>query len=376
MDDGVPAFVYDIAEQEADDYEVTVLTPRVRGAAATEKIGRVDVIRFGYFAKRWEDLADGAILDNLRAKRSRWLQVLPLVLGQMRAIRRVVKQLQPDAIHAHWVIPQGVSATMTAKHVPLLVTTHGGDVYALNNPVALRVKRRVLGRAKAVTTVNAEMIAQLESWGVAASKLTLLPMGVPLDQAGAARQGAKQVPGRLLVVGRLVEKKGITVLLDALRNHVASDAWTLTIVGDGPLRQQLEQEAKGLPVTFAGQLSRERVLEEMAAASILVLPSVSALSGDKEGLPVVLLEAAAMGSAIIASDLPGINEALTDGVNGLLVPQQDATALGGAVDRLLGDDALRTKLGAGALRRADDYSLARIGAGYRGVLARMLDAEG
>jgi len=369
LDDGVPAFVYDIAEQEAEDFEVTVLTPRVPGAATRETMGAVTVIRFPYFPRRWEDLADGAILDNLRARRSRWLQVVPLLIGQMRAIRREVARSRPDAIHAHWVIPQGMSAVLVAPSVPLLVTTHGGDIYALNNAIFGRIKRRVLRTAKAVTTVNAEMISRLEEWGVDEAKLSLLPMGVPLDQAAEAKAGAVQVPGRLLVVGRLVEKKGIGVLLDALRNNVDAEGWSLVIVGDGPIRAELEAASAGLPVEFRGQQSREEVLGEMAAASVLVLPSVSAASGDQEGLPVVLLEAAAMGSAIVASDLPGINEALTNEKNGLLVPQRDAAALGRALTRLLGDTTLRERLGAAALERADDYSLARIGAGYRAVVA-------
>lgn len=370
--DGVPAFVLDLAAAEAVDFDVTVLTPQVPGAARREVIDGVTVVRFRYFFSRFEDLADGAILDNLKAKRSRFLQVLPLMFGQAVALRRLVRELRPDAIHAHWVIPQGMAARAVARGIPTLVTTHGGDIYALNNPIFLAIKKRVLSWAKAVTTVNADMIAKLESWGLPPAKLHMLPMGVSLTEVAKAGASVESEPGRILVVGRLVEKKGFGVLLEALRNHVAHRDWSLTIVGDGPLREELEQQAEGLPVSFTGQLGRAEVLHEMARSSVLALPSISAESGDQEGLPVVLLEAAAMGCAIVASNLPGINEALTDGSTGLLVEQGDAASLGSAIDRLLSSDELRSRIGAAAAERAVDYSIESIGASYRAVIRSMI----
>jgi glycosyltransferase involved in cell wall biosynthesis len=372
LGDGVPAFVLDIAREEAVDFDVTVLTPRVRGAAEREVIDGVTVVRFGYFPKRWEDLADGAILDNLKARRSRWLQVLPLVGGQVRAIRRLVRELRPDAIHAHWVIPQGVTARLAAPGVPILVTTHGGDIYALNGGVAARIKQNILRRAHQVTTVNAEMAARLRDWGVDSERLSVLPMGVPLEDVLDARARATPVPGRITVVGRLVEKKGFGVLIEALRDLDTATPWSLHIVGDGPLRTSLEHQAAGLPITFLGQQSRSEVLREMGESEVFAVPSVSAASGDQEGLPVVLLEAAAMGCAIIASNLPGINEALSDGQTGLLVPQGDIAALGSGIRRLLEDEALRSRLSDAARQRGAEYSNATIGLRYRETVARVI----
>ncbi|MEI6590843.1 MAG: glycosyltransferase family 4 protein, partial [Actinomycetes bacterium] len=108
--DGTPAFVLDLAKREAKRYSVTVLTPRVKGAAGREVIDGVAVVRYPYFFKRFEDLADGAILDNLKARRSRWIQVPALVFGLWLALRSESNTLRPAAIHAHWVIPQGLVA--------------------------------------------------------------------------------------------------------------------------------------------------------------------------------------------------------------------------------------------------------------------------
>ncbi|NEM90090.1 glycosyltransferase [Galbitalea soli] len=371
LDDGIPAFVLDLARQEAIDYEVTVLTPRVPGAPRRERMAGVDVERFAYFPRRWERLADGAILDNLRKTRSLWLQLPFLVLAQAIAVRRAIRRLRPDVIHAHWILPQGFSARLASRRIPLLVTLHGADVYALRSAPFRRMKRWVLDGAARVTTVNDQMATMIAAWGVDTRRTSTIPMGVPLDEVIAARRSAPPQaagPAHLVVVGRLVEKKGFAVLLEALREHVTDRDWRLTIVGDGPERERLERLATGLPVTFTGQQGRHRVLAEIASCELFLLPSITAASGDQEGLPVVLLEAAALGTAIVAADLPGINEVVIDGVTGSLVPSGDAAALGAAIDRLLRDPVARASFAAAAAAVAQGYSTESIGARYRAVL--------
>ena len=79
-DDGTPAFVRDLAAREGEEFDVMVVVPRVPGGSAREVDGMMVVERFRYFPSRWEDLADGAIIENLRARPSRWLQVLPFMI--------------------------------------------------------------------------------------------------------------------------------------------------------------------------------------------------------------------------------------------------------------------------------------------------------
>lgn len=373
-DDGTPAFVLDLAREEAREFEVTVLTPRVPGSASEEVIDGVRVVRYPYFFRRWEDLASGAILDNLKAKRSRWLQVLPLVAAQRAAIRREVARIAPDAIHAHWLIPQGLLATSAAASVPLLVTLHGGDVYALRGSIPTALKRRTARRAAAVSVVNPQMREIVAGWGVEGDAVDVVPMGVAMSDV-AATERRPRTPHSIVAVGRLVEKKGFAILLDALRDHVDVAGWTLTIVGDGPLRSQLERRAEGLPVRFLGQQGRATVLAELARAEVFALPSVPAQSGDQEGLPVTLLEAAALGSAIVASELPGITEVVDGNTTGLLAPPGDVAALGAQLTRLLTDGALRKRVGAGAATRAQEFTTEAIGARYRELLRRTIAAQ-
>jgi glycosyltransferase involved in cell wall biosynthesis len=370
-DDGVPAFVLDLARQEAREFDTAVLTPRVPGAARVEVLDGVRVVRFPYFPRRFEDLADGAILDNLKERRSRVVQVPALMAAQFAAVRRAVRSFRPDVIHAHWAIPQALVAALAAPGVPLVVTTHGGDVYALRAAPLVVLKRWVLRRSAHVTTVNSEMRERLTAWGVPESRSSVVPMGVDLGPAGAARTAVERRPGRVVAVGRLVEKKGFGNLLSALRG-VDDVPWELVVIGDGPHRARLERQAAGLPVTFLGQRGKTEVLETLASAEVVALPSVPAANGDQEGLPVTLLEAAAVGAAVVASDLPGIRDVVEDDVSGLLVPAGDVTALRAALRRALTDGPARARWQDGATAAASAFSSDRIGERYRAVLRAAL----
>jgi colanic acid/amylovoran biosynthesis glycosyltransferase len=365
-DDGTPGFVRDIALIEAEEFDTLVLVPRV-AAAAREERDRLTVRRFGYFPRRWENLADGAILENLRGKRSRWLQVLPFMAAEAWALRRAVRDHDPDVLHVHWIVPQGAAALLAARRVPWLVTTLGGDVYALSDPVSSWLKRAVLRRARAITAMNSDMRARLIAQGAPADVTHVLPMGADVDAVRAAAAGEQRVPGRIVFAGRLVEKKGVAVLLEAMHRLTVA-GWTAEIVGDGPLRAELTARAAGLPVTFRGQLSRSELSRSCARAEIAVIPSVTAASGDQDGLPVALIEAMALGCAVVASRIAGIDAAVVDGDSGLLVPPGDPAALAAALDELLTDADRRAKLGVGARARADEFSVTGFGARYTALL--------
>lgn len=359
--DGTPAFVSDLAKYEARHFETLVLTPRVPNAPAAERHGdRLRVERFPYFPGRWERLASGAIVENVRAARSNLLQVPALLAAEALAVRRALSTFRPDVIHAHWIVPQGLVAIAAARGVPLVVSTLGGDIYALRGRFWDPVHRTVLRRASAVTTMNREMRARLLELGAAPERTHVLAPGTDVDAIRAAGNGARPARGRILAAGRLVEKKGFHVLLEAVRDLPAG-SWSLDVIGDGPWRERLEASVGGLPVRFLGQLSRHELARALYEAEVFVVPSVPAASGDQDGVPIVLLDAMAAGSAIVASRLPGIDEAVEDGRSGILVAPGDAAALTRAIERVLSDDALRAGLREAARLRADDWSVEALG---------------
>jgi glycosyltransferase involved in cell wall biosynthesis len=339
--DGTPEFVLTLAEALAAHESVTVVAPRVRKDVRRERIGGVDVRRFAYFPRRFEGLADGAIMPNLRAQPWRIVEAPFLVIAMLVAAWHAARDTRPDIVHAHWLLPAGlVAVALRVTHrIPFVLTVHGADAYVLRGLSARVLRRVVLQRAAAVVPVSRDIATQLELPPEAA-----IPMGV--DASAIRRAVGARAPeyGRVLFVGRLAEKKGVDVLIDALR---VAPAASLYIGGDGPLRDDLEARAKdaellGDRVVFLGRIGHDRVIDELARAAVVVIPSKVAADGDQEGTPVVLAEAMAAGVPVLASALGGLADFVIDGETGVLVPPDDAQALGGALQRML-DDAVATE---------------------------------
>lgn len=363
--DGTPAFVLDLAKEQTKKFDVTLLSPFIQGAKTSETMDGVRVLRYRYWPFA-HTLADGAILDNLKAKRSNYLQVPFLMAGLFLAIRKA----KPELIHAHWVIPQALVATLAAPKAKLLVTTHGGDIYALNQAPLRFLKRFVMRRARAITTVNSQMRDSLTSMGIDSSKIQVIPMGVDIKKAQAGTH--TRIPGQLIVVGRLVEKKGIEYLLEAISKGISQKSLPTTlqlmIAGDGPLRKVLEAKAKGLPVTFLGNQTSAQVRKLFATSEIALLPSIKADSGDQEGLPVTLLEAAAAGAFVIASDLAGINDVIEDGVSGFLTQQRDPASILHALERAFADQGFRSESAKNLQTKVQVFDHSVIGKKYNDLI--------
>jgi glycosyltransferase involved in cell wall biosynthesis len=368
--DGTPGFVEDLARALGDRYDVTVLAPRVDPAPAERTFPGGRVVRFGYLPRPWERLADGAILENLRARRWLWVQVPVLVLAETVAAWRELRRRQPTCVHAHWLLPQGLVAVLVAGRVPVVVTVHGADVYALTGRPLRALQSLVLRRAAWVVAVNADLRDRLVALDADPGRISVLPMGVDVDAVARSAAHRHAVPGRIAFVGRLVEKKGLQDLLAGLRAAPPDAPWSVDVVGDGPWRDRLQEQAVGLPVRFLGPLDHESALTVIADAEVVVVPSSASSSGDRDGLPVVLLEAMAAGKAVVATSVPGIEDVVRPGHDGLLVPPGDPAALASAVSDLLSDAELRARLGASAARTAGMHTVAATAASYATYFGR------
>jgi colanic acid/amylovoran biosynthesis glycosyltransferase len=301
--------------------------------------------------------------------RGRWAALRLWLLADVGPWLSALEGVRPAVIHAHFGV-DAVYALPLARRLgaPLVVTLHGFDVTRsrLSMVVSLRpaLVRAVLGwpgmvagsdRLVAVSQTIADAAA---ARGAPPTKLVRLPTGVDLNRLRPAGEGE---PDLVVFVGRLVEKKGCDVLLQALRD--VPDA-RLMIVGAGPLRRRLVALVRRLGlmhrVTFLGALAHVDALSWMARARVVVVPSRVARNGDAEGLPTVVLEAAALARAIVASRAGGVDEAMQDGESALLTPPGEAAALARALTRLLGDPRLAARLGEGARRAVETgYDLRR-----------------
>ncbi|MEA3194005.1 MAG: hypothetical protein QOD26_2338 [Betaproteobacteria bacterium] len=159
----------------------------------------------------------------------------------------------------------------------------------------------------------------------------------------------------ILSVCRLVEKKGVDMLLEALARLPGHLSWRFVHVGGGPLAERMKRRAQALGiadrVTWRGALTQERVLEEYRAADLFALASRVARDGDRDGLPNVLAEAQSQGLACVATRVSAIPELLRDGVSAYLVEEGNAVAFAAALEALITQPARRRALGAAGQAR-------------------------
>jgi glycosyltransferase involved in cell wall biosynthesis len=254
-------------------------------------------------------------------------------------VRRAMDHCPPDVVLSFWAYPDGEAAIRSARErdVPAVVVVGGSDVLLLSNNSGGRNRvARVLRSADAVVAVSSDLRNKICALGISAEKVRLWQRGIesdvfcPGDRMSARRRLGVATTERVLVwVGRMVPVKGLDVLLDAC-SLLQKQEMNLRVylVGDGPLRNQLERtsRARGLDplVSFVGSRLHNELPDWYRAADLTVLPSRS------EGLPNVLRESLACGTPYVASRVGGIAE-LGTSLGQILVPPGDAASLAAAI---------------------------------------------
>ena len=287
--------------------------------------------------------------DSLWSRLKRYLfmdfGIGPTFLNLLRAEK-------PDLIHCHFATDAAVAMYVSeALGVPLICTLHGYDVTMRDEYLAkehlwnLYLQRREkLWRKVAMFVPTSEYIKnRAVAAGFPADKMTVLYSGLEL-----AKFDLPDVPrdrNLILFVGRLVEKKGVSYLIKAVakvaENHPDVE---LAIIGDGPLREALESEARALKINcrFLGKLMNPEpgnsVHDWMRRARVFCAPSVVAANGVTEGVPFVFVESLALGLPSVSFDHAGIKEAVLHEETGLLAPERDIDTLSAYLLRMLRDD--------------------------------------
>jgi len=269
-------------------------------------------------------------------------------LPGLQRLRRRLAEARPDLVHAYLEFSStfGVAGALSlGSAAPRVVVQLVNDLYA--RPFWARVAGRLLAARVAgyVAVSPGVRRSAMRAYHGRPRHVAVIPPGIDLrrfdrtraDAAATARfrHGASRVVG---TVGRLADQKALHVLLDATPRLLAEDPGTrVLIVGDGPLRPALERQARRLgvdgAVAFAGH--QADVVPAYAAMDVFVLPS------RYEGFGIVFVEAMALGVPVVGTRVVGIEDAVVDGVTGLLVPHGDADALATAVLRLFSDCRLR-----------------------------------
>ena len=360
----------------AAGHEVEVFTSAYKGAG-DQVVDGIPVHRFRYFFRGWENLTHEETAPD-RMRRSLLYRVLPLffVAAGMLAIWRHVRRHHYDVIHVHWPLPLALLgwAAQRAHRAPLVSTFYGvelrwvkGSLRALKWLVRWAARRS--DRVVAISSYTARELRELADVPIEVIPYTTaLPAPPSLPQATGG-------PPVLLFVGRLVERKGVPYLIEAI-GLLRDVSIRLVIVGDGPERPKLEAAARHWGVAdrveFRGKVSATELQGAYARASAFVLPSVFDARGDTEGLGVVALEAMNYGTPVVASRIGGIPDIVEDGVTGLLVPPGDAAALAATLRRVLDEPDLARKLGeAGRRRLHEQFSWEAITARWDAVYASL-----
>lgn len=340
---------------------VEVLAPAYRGLGS-QVVEGVRVHRFRYAPAPWETLThDQTAPDRIR-ERPLFLGLVPsYVAAGSLAAARLARSGGFSLLHAFWPLPHGLLglAAKRASGVPLVSTFFGVELTWMEAdlPFLAPVLRRIVRGSDAVTVISSYTGGRLRRL-VPGVEPVVIPFGATVEPRAAASspERAPGAPLELLFVGRLVERKGVRVLLEALARLEPEPPVRLRVVGDGPERPALEALAERLGVAdrveFAGFVPREALEEGFARCDAFVLPAVVDAKGDTEGLGVVLLEAMSYARPVVASAAGGIVDIVRDGRNGLLVPPGDAAALAEAVRTLRDHPERARELGARGRRDA------------------------
>lgn len=366
--DSTPPFVFELCRRLTSTFEVWVVAPHALGAAKQETIAGMRIVRFQYLPARWEKLAyDGGILANLHKYPLNWLALPFFLLALLYKARTLARIHAFDTVHAHWVIPQGWVATHLMKGGKRVVcTAHGSDLNAFSCTALNWLQKSVLQRASEITVVSQALAEKTLQLGVAPEKVSIIPMGI--DTRHTFQPTEDPDTNNIVFVGRLTPEKGLDVLLRALptvvRQHANSQ---LTIVGDGPLRKDLEALAKQLHiqrhVKFVGAVPHLEVPSYIQSAVIVAVPSI------REGFGLVAAEALACGRAVVASDIPSLRELIEHNRTGLLFSAGDSHALAQEIISLLADRSRRVALAcAGHHAVAERLDWERIAERYTKIL--------
>lgn len=281
--------------------------------------------------------------------------------GAALSLAHRLRKVNVSAIHCHFAHAPATVGMYAAEQlgIPFSFTGHANDLF----------QRRALLKRK---LQRASFVACISQWhrGLYQSILTrddaaypIIRCGVDVDGWAPTQAGDPASITTVLTVCRLVPKKGIDTLVQAIselnRDHPAR--WRLVVAGDGPERKALEQlvsqAGSAENIQWEGAVDSERVRELMQSADIFALPCRTDDAGDRDGIPVVLMEAMACGLPVVAGDLDSIRELVIAGKTGLLVPGDDATAVAQALQSLSDQPALRQQLaGAGREHVAKEFS--------------------
>lgn len=282
-----------------------------------------------------------------------------------RFLNEVFEKEKPDIVHGHFGLDSYRLIAMIKKYsVPFIVNFYGHDVIRLPKDFGWTTRYKRLRRyMDAAIAVSEDMRHNLEMLGFDPSKIYTIKLAV--DTENIKFQQRKKATPKIMMVGRLVEKKGFTYALNAVK-LIKNDLPELemNIFGDGALMTDLKTEVKqlgiGSHVNFRGFAKNDEIINQLYKHDILIVPSVQAKDGDREGMPQTTVEGMATGIPVIASDHAGLPELVIHEETGLQVPEKDPAAIGDAIKKLIRQPELVKSLSRkGRLKVEEEHDISK-----------------
>jgi glycosyltransferase involved in cell wall biosynthesis len=366
--DGVGSFMEPIAKGlAARGHEIHLVAP---WHPAITRGRSEDGVHFHFFHyspfASWNifGYAEGLHADTHLRPQAWAVAPLAMAAGWFKALR-VAQKKRATVMHGNWVIPGGVIAAAAAGRLPLVVSLHGSDVFIAERHALMgAAARRVFQRAARITAPSDDLCGRAARLGADPARLRTVPYGVDSERFAPNAAVRRAVRHELalgdepviVTAGRLVRKKGFEYLIDAARTLAASHPTArVLIAGEGDLRDELERRAADAAparVTLLGNLAQSEIARLVAAADVVVVPSVRDEAGNVDGLPNFALESLASGTPVVATRAGGLPQAIEDGSNGLLVAERDPRGLARAIGAMLDQPEWGRELGARARERA------------------------
>ncbi len=260
-----------------------------------------------------------------------------------------------DIIHCHFgdvgrEIVQLKRIGLTSARI--VTTFYGWDCSSYVLKYGKKVYDDLFRFGDLVLCLSEEMKDRLRGLGCPEEKIVIHHLGIDTDRFQPENSTGGRANGtvNLLTIGRMVEKKGIAYALQAVSKLIGKYPHIrYTVIGGGPLKNELERLASDLGISrnvhFTGPRDQTEILAAMRVSDIFIAPSVTAVDGDKEGTPTVLMEAQAFGLPVVSTLHSGIPEVVIDGGSGYLVPEKDANSLAEKLSVLIDDSGLRRSMG-------------------------------
>ena len=255
-----------------------------------------------------------------------------------------------DIIHAHFANDSATLAMELSKILkkPFTFTVHAYDIFKKNNVEDKLLPEKIDSAKKVISISEYNKRYLMEKFNFPADKFVVIHAAIKPERFRKIKR--RKSDNHILTVSRLVEKKGLLILVEALsilKNK--GIAFHSTIVGEGPLEDAIHSSIKNLKlsknITFLKSVSDEKLDKILSSTSLFVLPCVKAMDGDMDGIPMVIMEAMASSLPIVSTKISGIPELVEDGKTGYLVHANNPCEISKAISKILGNSQLRDNMG-------------------------------